>query len=209
MGDLTFQYITSCKQFSGARTIVNQLAINGEGLKSHHDEVICTHEGASSLVTEVASSFMFEFDGKLNPFLPGLDDNMFSGKRVEMPIVYIVLFTHDKIRDIRVFWDQATVLKQIEVIGARGRGWPVYDGPEQCRLLRAGTKPDFDAAPRGQDNRHPMSATNDPHASLQLFDNHPVEQRTDYGPQDYQEPVKPEQRNVSFRPNPLVFADAS
>lgn len=159
-------------------------------------------------MSEVASSFKFEFDGKMNPFLPGLDDNMFSGKRVELPIVYIVLFSQDRIRDVRVFWDQATVLKQIEVIGARGRGWPVYDGPEQSRLLKQGAKPEprsaedatsSNAAPApGQNTSRPTTGTHDPHASLNLFESQPVQQRTDYGPQDYQKRAQPERRNVLF-----------
>lgn len=164
--------------------------------------MVCNHEGVDSVISEVAASFIFEFDGKMNPFLPGLDDNMFSGKRVELPLVYIVLFEQDKIRDIRVFWDQATVLKQIEVIGARGRGWPVYDGPEQSRLLKQGAKPETrtsrpasGSAP-GPDMSRPTAGTHDPHASLNLYAAQPNEERGDFGPQDYQERRQPDRRNV-------------
>lgn len=133
----------------------------------------------------------------MNPFLPGLDENMFSGKRVELPVVYIVLFTNEKIRDIRVFWDQATILKQIDVIGTRGRGWPVYDGPEQSRLLRQGAKPES----RGnQAASAPLTAgTHDPHASLNLYATQPEEERIDYGPQDYLERRQPDKRNVRMQ----------
>lgn len=170
------------------------MSINSEGLKSRKDEVACYHEGPTSLVSEVAASFIFEFDGKLNPFLPGLDDNMFSGRRVEMPMVYTVLFAGERIRSIRIFWDQATVLKQIDVIGTRGRGWPIYDGPEQSRFLKEGPKPELnqksDAGPRA------TTGTHDPHASLNLYEHQKEAPRTDYGPQDYQQPRVPESRDV-------------
>jgi len=45
------------------------------------------------------------------------------------------MFTGEKIRSIRVYWDQATVLKQLEIVGPRGRGWPITDGPNQIELI--------------------------------------------------------------------------
>jgi hypothetical protein len=46
-----------------------------------------------------------------------------------------VVFKDGKIRSIRVYWDQATVLKQLEIVGARGRGWPITDGTSQIDLI--------------------------------------------------------------------------
>ena len=45
------------------------------------------------------------------------------------------MFTGGRIRSIRVYWDQATVLKQLEIVGARGRGWPITDGITQVQLV--------------------------------------------------------------------------
>lgn len=45
------------------------------------------------------------------------------------------MFTGGKIRSIRVYWDQATVLKQLEIVGSRGRGWPITDGSNQIDLI--------------------------------------------------------------------------
>ena len=56
-----------------------------------------------------------------------------------------VVFTGGKIRSIRVFWDQATVLKQLEIVGARGRGWPITDGKNQIELVNK-TRNIIDAA---------------------------------------------------------------
>lgn len=36
---------------------------------------------------------------------------------------------------MRVYWDQSTVLKQLEVFGQRGRGWPITDGQTQLSLI--------------------------------------------------------------------------
>ena len=195
--DATMTYITSCKQFSGAKDIIRQLQINTDGLKSVKDTVISSHETNGVLINEVASSFVFEFDGQSNPFLPGIDDNMYSGKKVEVPMIYVVTFEQEKIHSVRIFWDQATVLKQIEVIGARGRGWPVFDGTEQNRLMKQAVKPDASfAAKPAQTNSRPGTATRDPHATLHLGDV-PVEERGDYGPQEYNAPVKPSARDYN------------
>jgi hypothetical protein len=52
--------------------------------------------------------------------------------------IHIVHFdAHQQIKQIRIYWDQGSLLKQVEVIGARGRQWPVRDGKDQTRLLRA------------------------------------------------------------------------
>jgi hypothetical protein len=45
------------------------------------------------------------------------------------------VFKGGKIRSIRVYWDQATVLKQLDIVGARGRGWPITDGSTQVNLI--------------------------------------------------------------------------
>ena len=50
-------------------------------------------------------------------------------------------FVGDKIRAIRVYWDQATVLKQLEIVGSRGRGWPITDGPKQINLINQSGNP--------------------------------------------------------------------
>lgn len=82
-------------------------------------------------------------------------------------------------------WDQASLLRQVEVIGSRARNWPIRDAKDQIRLINAcaagapaasaassrrntsaGTS---DAGSRPQTSRSNTSATTDPHASLSLF----------------------------------------
>lgn len=92
---------------------------------------------------------------------------------------HIVQFdAENKITQIRISWDQGTLLKQTEVIGSRGKNWPVYDGKDQIKLISNS----FSAAPvvpapqqtrsRTMDNGftdRPSSPTKkyikDPHAS--------------------------------------------
>lgn len=55
---------------------------------------------------------------------------------------------NQKISSIRLHWDQGSLLKQVEVIGSRARGWPIREGKEQVKLIIsiAGT-PEASAAP--------------------------------------------------------------
>lgn len=82
-----------------------------------------------------------------------------------------------KISQIRLQWDQASLLKQVEVIGKSGRNWPIRDSREQITFIRsciksAGTAPPAplshnESVVRARGNS--SNAFRDPHASLQLF----------------------------------------
>lgn len=91
----------------------------------------------------------------------------------------------DKITQIRQYWDQGSLLKQIDVIGARSRNWPIREGPEQAKLIKSSAQvaqPDSapssrpSTASRGADEVSIRSrgsttnAPNDPQASLPLFE---------------------------------------
>lgn len=103
--------------------------------------------------------------------------------------VHIVHFdTTGKITQIRQYWDQGSLLKQIDVIGSRSRNWPIRDGKDQSRLITSSSaaaalsdsvpssRPST-AASRGADDVSIASrsrgstnnAMKDPHASLSLF----------------------------------------
>lgn len=93
----------------------------------------------------------------------------------------MVDFGQDRqIRQIRLHWDQASLLKEVDVIGARGKNWPIKTGKEQSSLVAAGAKStsDSEAAPTiGKDAGADVAVTNgehkkkskDPYASLSLF----------------------------------------
>jgi hypothetical protein len=51
--------------------------------------------------------------------------------------VHIVRFnSQNQIQQVKVYWDQASLLKQVEVIGSRSRGWPIRDAKDQSRLIK-------------------------------------------------------------------------
>jgi hypothetical protein len=101
--------------------------------------------------------------------------------------VHIVQFDRDqKIRQIRQYWDQGSLLKQIEVIGSRARNWPIRDGKDQARLIansataeqqngtssRRSTASGQSDVVQSRGRSHASSttsATGDPHATLSLF----------------------------------------
>ena len=101
--------------------------------------------------------------------------------------VHIVHFKNGSIQSIRLQWDQGSLLKQVEVIGARAKNWPICDGKDQARLIasssaavsQGGELAAFrtQSSPRDPNevtnsSRPPTShqnATRDPHSSLSLF----------------------------------------
>ena len=112
------------------------------------------------------------------------------------PQVHIVHFdSHNKIKQIRLYWDQGSLLKQLDVIGARGRNWPIRDGKDQARLISTTTKesaanghaaaapvsqPIQTSQPTTKPRAQSTNVTRDPHASLALFA--PVEEHESSSP---------------------------
>ena len=85
------------------------------------------------------------------------------------------------IQQIRLQWDQGSLLKLVDVIGSRGRNWPIQDGKDQIRLINTSAAAVVtDAAGGGRPmtkKEEPSSRSvspgkkhiTDPHASLALF----------------------------------------
>lgn len=92
-----------------------------------------------------------------------------------------------KIHQIRLHWDQASLLKDLDVIGARGKAWPIRSGQEQVHLITSSVH----AAPKSEHaepsrqratvdpsttiNGGHKKMTRDPHTSLSLFEDSPPE----------------------------------
>ena len=102
--------------------------------------------------------------------------------------MHIVHFdSSQKIQQVRLYWDQGSLLKHVDVIGSRGRNWPISDGKEQARLIAAsaaGHNQRIDLTPSAIENgsqdmnrtafttkprSQSKNVTRDPHASLALF----------------------------------------
>lgn len=116
--------------------------------------------------------------------------------------VHIVNFdSENKIKQIRQYWDQGSLLKSVEVVGARGRNWPLRDPQDQMKLLkglpstdpavaavapvqetpresRASTVTSPDAASTPRASSPTKKYIKDPHASLSLFEQQDVEINT-------------------------------
>lgn len=83
----------------------------------------------------------------------------------------------NEIQQVRIYWDQASLLKEIEVIGSRGKNWPIRAGSEQVRLLKAATKEAPPAAQSTSSQDQPPRSSSptkrhikDPYAADSLFD---------------------------------------
>ena len=122
----------------------------------------------------------------------------------------------DKIVQIRQYWDQGSLLKQIDVIGARARNWPIREGPEQAKLIKSAAQlapPDSapssrpSTASRGADEVSIRSrgstttATNDPHASLSLFKGREVDE------EELPSAHQTAPRALSAKPPPRDYSD--
>ncbi|KAL9053960.1 MAG: hypothetical protein Q9162_004450 [Coniocarpon cinnabarinum] len=91
-------------------------------------------EGPNSICVETETTFQFEGGG--GTFLPGLDDNFLADRSVSLPIIHVVVFDkNQKIQQIRLMWDQGSLLKSVDVVGSRGKNWPLSDGKDQIRTL--------------------------------------------------------------------------
>ncbi|KAF2460031.1 hypothetical protein BDY21DRAFT_316858 [Lineolata rhizophorae] len=187
----TINYIPTLTTIHEPAAIVKHLSAQAKVLTKKTEKVISAIESANGLCVDVETVIEFRTSG--GAYLPGLDDNFLSDRVVTLPVVHIVQFDPDhKIAHIRLYWDQGSLLKQVDVIGARARNWPIRDGRDQLRLIssHASTAPaDAAAAPPpssapssrpGTGRPHSSSttstgtnttsATRDRHATLSLFE---------------------------------------
>lgn len=88
--------------------------------------------GQDQLVDEMI--FSFTHTEEMPWMLPGVAP---TNKRVEIPLVVIVRFRDGKLAHEHIYWDQASVLKQIGLI--RDDSLPVF-GAETARKVAAGNK---------------------------------------------------------------------
>ncbi len=86
--------------------------------------------GADQLVDEMI--FSFTHTCEMPWMLPGVAP---TNRRVEVPLVAIVKFRDGKLAHEHIYWDQASVLKQIGLL--EGVGLPVH-GVETARKVREG-----------------------------------------------------------------------
>lgn len=129
--------------------------------------------------------------------------------------LHIVHFnSENQIQQIRIYWDQASLLKQVEVIGARGRGWPIREAKEQTRFIKSAAA--AAAAPSrrtNQSNDEPENGDErskraspgkkhikDPHAAGSLYELLSPEK-------DRAEPVRAPRAPASAKPPPREYSE--
>lgn len=196
-------YVTTLTSFSDPASVVKHLETQGRtAVRKKSEKVISVVEGSNSLALEVEVTLEFVSDG--GAYLPKLD-NFVTDKIVTLPMVcafascdlytlidpaqtHFVQFDNaNKIQQIRLSWDQGSLLKQVDVIGASGRNWPISDGSAQLTLVKSSSNPapapqaTVTSPPRGREMKPapvaPASRSmspnkkhiKDPHTSLDLF----------------------------------------
>ncbi|KAF2705123.1 hypothetical protein K504DRAFT_460898 [Pleomassaria siparia CBS 279.74] len=215
----TLHYVPTLTSINDGAAIMKHLAVQDRLIKKTGNKVLNVVEGAHELALDVETTLEFISGG--GAYLPGLDDNFVSDRIVSFPMVHIVHFDKgQKIVQIRLYWDQGSLLKQIDVIGARARNWPIRDGKDQTRLVAntaaAVAQPASAASSRrsttsrGSDevsvSGRPVSsrsAIKDPHATLALFQPRDVnqEQSSNFS----NGPAAP--RATSLKPAPRDYSD--
>lgn len=202
----SINYITTLTTINEPAAIINHLSAQEKQLKKKSEKVLSAIESSDGICLDVETTIEFISGGAA--YLPGLDDNFLADRTVIFPVVHIVHFdSEQKISQIRLYWDQGSLLKQVDVIGARARNWPIRDGKDQARLI-ASSSSNMEPSPaaaasstRSTASNHPdevviadlekytqrpassrssVSATGDPHAGLSLFQPRDVNQESSY-----------------------------
>ncbi|EEH10243.1 conserved hypothetical protein [Histoplasma capsulatum G186AR] len=217
--DAALNYIPTTTTFSHPEPIIKHLTTQSRVLKKKSEKIVHAIEGARSLCLDVETLLEFTTGG--GAYLLDLDDNFLVDRVATVPIVHIVHFdSNDRITQIRLYWDQGALLKQLDVIGASSRNWPIRYTTEQSRLISSSVS----AAARSStsisspaslaDKRSITTAasnasfgsitspskrfTKDPHASLSLFQ--------PYSPPPEERPVSAASRG-SAKPPPRNYGD--
>ncbi|KAA8648487.1 hypothetical protein EYZ11_002000 [Aspergillus tanneri] len=134
--DVSVNYITTTTTVDGADAVFNHFTKQEHVVKCKSQQVIDAVEGPNSVCVDVETTLEFVSGGGV--YLPSMDDNFLADRVATFPTVHIVHFnSENQIQRIRIYWDQASLLKQVEVIGSRGRGWPIRDAKEQTRLIKS------------------------------------------------------------------------
>ncbi|KAL8823554.1 MAG: hypothetical protein Q9191_005749 [Dirinaria sp. TL-2023a] len=183
--EASLDYITTLTTIKSRAAVVKHFAAHQKVLKKKEEKILSAVEGNDALCLEIETTLEFLIGG--GAYLPGVEENFLADRVVIFPIIHIVHFdANQKIQSIRLNWDQGSLLKQVEIIGARARSWPIRDGKDQARLIASSAasahQSNTTAKPattnggvretspsKGSRSRNHTNVTRDPHASLALF----------------------------------------
>ncbi|KAK2794649.1 hypothetical protein FQN50_009888 [Emmonsiellopsis sp. PD_5] len=194
--DAALHYITTTTSFTHPEPILKHLSSQSRAVRKNAQHILHAVEGPRSLCLDVDTTLEFVAAG--GAYLLALDDNFLVDRVVTLPIVHIVHFdSQDKISQIRLYWDQGSLLRQLDVISSSHRNWPIRDGADQSRLINSSitaaaktttTTTTAVSSPVSQSDRQSVTSAasfaspskrhvKDPHASLSLFEPHSPEDR--------------------------------
>ena len=195
--DASINYITTTTTINEANAIIKHLQAQAKQVTKKEERVLNAIEGPQSLFLETETTLQFNNGG--GAYLPSMDENLLDEKLVTFPVLHAVNFDGDqKIKQIRLHWDQGTLLKQVEAIGKTGRNWPIRDGKAQADAISKsvkssgiepnpkqplGSRNPNEVVIREHKKHDSVSAMRDPHASLALF---APRDPNEHAPGDYQ-----------------------
>lgn len=181
--DASINYITTTTTINEPTAIIKHLQVQGRQVVKKEEYILSAIESANGVCLETDTTIQFKNGG--GAFLPGMDENLIDDCIVTFPLVHVVGFDADgRIAQIRLYWDQGTLLKQVEAIGRTGRNWPIREGKKLVEAVKASVNAAGQAsngsAGSSKRNQHDVvvnqhkreesvSAMRDPHASLSLF----------------------------------------
>ncbi|KAJ5475273.1 hypothetical protein N7539_008339 [Penicillium diatomitis] len=175
----TLIYVPVTTKVEGADAIATHTSRQSHIVKKTSDKVMNAIESSDALCLDMETTLHFVEGGGV--YLPSLDDNFLVNRVVTFPTIHIVQFNAEQqIQQVRIYWDQGSLLKEVEVIGARGRVWPIRPAQDQVRLLKTAiaekstptltstteNKTDLPTRPASPGKRY----IKDPYAADSLFD---------------------------------------
>ncbi|EED13409.1 conserved hypothetical protein [Talaromyces stipitatus ATCC 10500] len=132
--NVSLNYITTTTSVTGSEEVIKHLNSQQKTIKKKGDKILSIVQTADTLVLDVETTLEFLTGG--GAYLPSLDDNFLADRVVTFPTIHIVRFnSQSQISQVRIYWDQGSLLKQVEVIGARGKNWPIRDAQDQAKLI--------------------------------------------------------------------------
>jgi hypothetical protein len=172
--DVSLNYVTTTTAIQRADVVISHLSSQKRIVKRKSDKILNSIEGQGSLCLDVETTLEFVSGG--GAYLPSLDETFLIDRLVTFPMIHIVRFDSQKrIQQIRLYWDQGSLLKLVDVIGSRGRNWPIRDAQDQTRLITTAVSSlpqDIVPPPPAQvRSQLPPGSRNvkDPRAPLSLF----------------------------------------
>lgn len=172
----TLHYVPTTTSIVRPDSIISHLRLTQKQIIKKKEEILHVVQGDGAIALETDTGLEFQTSG--GPYLPGLDDNFLSDRLVFLPITHFVIFAPDgKILQIRLSWDQAALLKQLDIIGKTGRNWPIKDSKEQIVLIQnclkiGGITPASSTKDQKEILTHARgkstNALRDPHATLHM-----------------------------------------